>query len=304
MSFSCLNLLNPIETILWSKALIPILQKTSAGVNLPVVIPVSKKTPGPFGCPQNLFEMDDREEISFCDHTCRKEDSMGAWWVYGRRSGTFWNSAPKETYFRWDGGYRAGPDFLPTLFCLVYFLVNIQLGVRKKLCGLWWQEGPAGGFGQFPFPLGPQHRPLKWVCSRTWLLEPLAAEVYASQRRWWFQESWEGKVALGCWWDWPISPESPHNTGFRATSVSVAAWQISHAGNSGLYYHTRWIGSFSGLGLNRHCQFIFRSQNGPLQPWTCLQWSVLILNNTFQTWKCSIKLTCELDLPRLVLGIK
>lgn len=53
-------------------------EKTSAGVNLPVVIPVSKKTPGPFGCPQNLFEMDDREEISFCDHTCRKEDSMGA----------------------------------------------------------------------------------------------------------------------------------------------------------------------------------------------------------------------------------
>lgn len=35
-------------------------EKTSAGVNLPVVIPVSKKTPGPFGCPQNLFEMDDR----------------------------------------------------------------------------------------------------------------------------------------------------------------------------------------------------------------------------------------------------
>lgn len=189
-----------------------------------------------------------------------------------------------------------------SVLCTFWWTYNLESERSSVVCG--GRRALLVALGNSLSLFGPQHRPLKWVCSRTWLLEPLAAEVYASQRRWWFQESWEGKVALGCWWDWPISPESPHNTGFRATSVSVAAWQISHAGNSGLYYHTRWIGSFSGLGLNRHCQFIFRSQNGPLQPWTCLQWSVLILNNTFQTWKCSIKLTCELDLPRLVLGIK
>lgn len=62
-------------------------EKTSAGVNLPVVIPVSKKTPGPFGCPQNLFEMDDRKL-----HSVTTFAGRGIVWELdecGRRSGTF-----------------------------------------------------------------------------------------------------------------------------------------------------------------------------------------------------------------------
>lgn len=61
---------------------------------------------------------------------------------------------PERDRFQMGWGSRAGPDFiLPVPFSLVYFLVNIPLGARKTLCGLWWQEGPASGFGQFPLPL-------------------------------------------------------------------------------------------------------------------------------------------------------
>lgn len=35
----------------------------------------------------------------------------------------------------------------------MYFLVSTTLGAQKTLCGLWWQEGPVSGCGQFPLLL-------------------------------------------------------------------------------------------------------------------------------------------------------
>lgn len=139
----------------------------------------------------------------------------------------------------------------------MYFLVNIQLGVRKKLCGLWWQEGPAGGFGQFPFPLGAS----AWT-SKMGLLKDVVAGILS--RSLCITEMvvvsgvTRGKGCSGMLVRLAHITRSPHNTGFRATSVSVAAWQISHTGNSAVLPNPmNWV--IFRFRVKQTLQFIFRS---------------------------------------------
>lgn len=137
----------------------------------------------------------------------------------------------------------------------MYFLVNTQLGARKTLCGLWWKEGPFGGFGQFPLPLGASVTTSKMG----WLEEVLCcnpqqqALMRSGWRRW-------------CFWELGLASIT---RGFPGYSCICGR----PAGHSHLSCCSWWIEPLSGLGLSSltdTLHFIFRSQNGPLQPWTCL----------------------------------
>lgn len=117
-------------------------------------------------------------------------------------------------------GPGVGPDFPPTLFCFMYFSLNTQLGARKRLCGLWWQEGPAGGFGQFPSPLGASVS-----ASEMGLLEEEASAGTLSlhlTEEVMFARAGEGAAVPGCLWGRLASPERACDPGFRAPPVSVA----------------------------------------------------------------------------------